>query len=62
MECKKMTVYDAMREIRKIKDAIDTLDRYNSGEIGNIANQHIIEMRQVLEHYMDMIVKLKIAE
>lgn len=57
-----MTVNDAMREIRKIKDAIDTLDRYNSGEMHNIAKQHIIEIRQMLEHYMDMIAELKIAD
>ena len=57
-----MTVNDAMREIRKIKDAIDTLDRYNSGEVHNIAKQHIVEIRQMLEHYMDMIAELKIAD
>lgn len=57
-----MTVNDAMREIRKIKDAIDTLERYNSGEMGNIAKQHIVEIRQMLEHYMDMIAELKINE
>ncbi len=57
-----MTVNDAMREIRKIKDAIDTLDRYNSGEMGNIAKQHIVEIRQILEHYMDLIAELKIAD
>ena len=57
-----MTVSDAMREIRKIEDAIDTLDRYNNGKIGSIAKQHIDEIRQMLEHYMDMIAELKIAE
>mgnify|MGYP003306800073 CR=1 FL=1 len=57
-----MTVNDAMREFRKTKDAIDTLDRYSNGEIPNIAEQHIDEIREVLEHYMDIIAKLKIAE
>lgn len=57
-----MTVNDAMREFRKTKDAIDTLDRYNNGEMPNIAGQHVDEIREVLEHYMDMIAKLKIAE
>ena len=57
-----MTVNDAMREISKIKDAIDTLDRYNSGEMGSIVGQHIDEIRQMLERYMDMIADLKIAE
>lgn len=57
-----MTVNDAMHEIRKIKDAIDTLDRYNRGEMGNIAEQHIVEIRQILEHYMDMIAELKMAD
>lgn len=57
-----MTVNDAMCEIRNIKDAIDTLDRYNSGEMDNIAKQHIVEIRQMLEHYMDMITELKITD
>ena len=57
-----MTVNDAMREIRNTKDAIDTLDRYNSGEMDNIAKQHIVEIRQMLEHYMDMVAELKIAD
>ena len=35
-----MNVNDAMREFRKAKDAIDTLDRYNNGEMPNIAEQH----------------------
>lgn len=57
-----MTVNDAMREIRKTKDAIDTLERYSNGEMQKIAKQHVVEIRQVLEHYMDMIAKLKIVE
>ena len=57
-----MTVNDAMREFRKVKDAIDTLDRYSNGEMPNIAEQHVDEIREALEHYMDMIAKLKIAE
>ena len=61
-EDKSMTVNDAMREFRKTKDAIDTLDRYINGEMPNIAGQHVDEIREVLEHYMDMIAKLKIAE
>ena len=55
-----MTVNDAMRELRKTKDAIDTLDRYSNGDMPNIARQHVDEIREVLEHYMDMIAKLKI--
>lgn len=55
-----MTVSDAMRELRKTKDAIDTLDRYSNGDMSNIAGQHVDEIREVLEHYMDMIAKLKI--
>ena len=57
-----MTVNDAMREFRKTKDAIDTLDRYSNGEMPNIAGQHVDEIREVLEHYMDMIARLKIVE
>ena len=57
-----MTVNDAMREFRKAKDAIDTLYRYSNGEMSNIAGQHVDEIREMLEHYMDMIVKLKIAD
>ena len=57
-----MTVNNAMREFRKTKDAIDILDRYSNGEMPNIAGQHIDEIREVLEHYLDMIAKLKIAE
>lgn len=57
-----MTVNNAMREFRKAKDAIDILDRYSNGEMPNIAEQHVDEIREVLEHYMDMIAKLKIAE
>ena len=57
-----MTVYNAMREFRKVEDAIDTLNRYNNGEISNIAEQHVDEIREMLEHYLDMIAKLKIAE
>ena len=57
-----MNVNDAMREFRKAKEAIDTLDRYSNGEMPNIAEQHLDEIREVLEHYMDMIAKLKIAE
>lgn len=57
-----MTVNEAMSELQKTKDAIDTLDRYINGEMPNIAGQHVDEIREVLEHYMVMIVKLKIAE
>ena len=57
-----MTVNDAMREFRKATDAIDTLDLYSRGEMPNIAEQHVDEIREMLEHYMDMIAKLKIAE
>lgn len=57
-----MTVNDVMREFRKIKNAIDTLDRYSNGEMPNIAEQHIDEIREVLEHYMDVIGRLKLAE
>lgn len=57
-----MTVNDAMREFRKTKDAIDTLDRYINGEMPSIAEQHVDEIRELLEHYMDMIARLKIAE
>lgn len=56
-----MTVRDCMREIRKVEDAIDTLNRYENGVMPNIAKQHIDEIREVLEHYMDVIAKIKIA-
>jgi len=46
-----MTVNDAMRELRKIEDAIDTLVRYGNGTMPSIA-----------ERYMDKITELKIAE
>lgn len=57
-----MTVNDAMREFRKAKDAIGTLDRYINCEIKSIPEQYVDEIKEVLEHYMDMIAKLKIAE
>lgn len=57
-----MTVNDAIREIRKVKDAIDTLNRYSNGEMSNIAKQHVDEIREVLENYMVMIAELKIVE
>lgn len=57
-----MTVNDALRELRKIKDAIDILNRYSNGEMSNIAKQHVDEIRELLDHYMDKIVELKIAE
>lgn len=57
-----MTVNDAMQEILRAKDAIDTLDRYSDGIMQKIAGQHVDEIRKLLEHYMDMIEKLKIAE
>ena len=57
-----MTVNDAMREIRKTKGAIETLNRYSKGEMPNIVKQDVDEIKEVLEHYMDMIAKLKIAE
>ena len=57
-----MTVNDAMRELQKAKDAIDTLDRYNNFEMSSIAGQHVDEIREMLGKYMDMIAKLKIAE
>ena len=57
-----MTVNDAMHELQKTKDAIDTLDRYSNGEMPNIAAQHVDEIRKALEHYMDRIAKLKISE
>lgn len=56
-----MTVRDCMREIRRAEDAIDTLNRYENGIMPNIAKQHIDEIREVLEHYMDVIAKMKIA-
>ena len=56
-----MTVRDCMREIRKAKDAIDTLNKYEEGVMPNIAKQHIDEIKEVLEHYMDVIAKMKIA-
>ncbi len=57
-----MTVNDAMREFQKARDAIDTLDRYINCEIKNIPEQHIDEIKEVLEHYMDVIGRLKLAE
>lgn len=56
-----MTVRDCMREIRKVEDAIDTLNRYDNGEMQNMTKQPIDEIREVLEHYMDVIAKMKIA-
>ena len=57
-----MTVNDAMQEILRAKDAIDTLNRYSNGLMQNIAGQHVDKIRELLEHYMDMIAKLKIVE
>lgn len=56
-----MTVSDCMREIRMIKDAMDTLDRYASGDLPNIADQHITEIREMLGHYMDMVEQRRVA-
>ena len=56
-----MTVRDCIEEIRRVEDAIDTLNRYDNGQMQNIAKQHINEIREVLEHYMDVIAKMKIA-
>lgn len=56
-----MTVRDCMREIQKVEDAIETLDRYDNGEMQNITKQYIDEIREMLEHYMDVIAKMKIV-
>ena len=58
---RKMTVRDCMREIRRVEDAIDTLNKYSDGKIQNIGKQHIDEIREMLEHYMDVIAKMNIA-
>lgn len=50
-----MNVNDCMREIRKATDAIDTLDRYLSGEMGAIAEQHITPIKEILYKYIDLI-------
>lgn len=56
-----MTVRDCMVEIRKIEDAIDTLNKYERGVMPCIAKQHIDAMREVLEHYMDAISEKEIV-
>ena len=50
-----MTVHDCIKEIRKANDAIDTLQKYKSGEMKGIANQHIAEIELVIKKYIDMI-------
>ena len=50
-----MTVHDCMREIRKATDAIDTIDKYVSGEMRGIAEQDVIAIREMLCEYIDMI-------
>lgn len=50
-----MKVKDCMKEIRKAKDALDTLDRYARGEMCGIANQHIEEIKDVIGHYIELI-------
>ena len=56
-----MTVRDCMVEIRKIEDAIDTLNKYERGVMPCIAKQHIDAMREVLENYMDAISEKEIV-
>ena len=50
-----MNVHDCIREIRKATDAIDTLDRYLSGEMPGIAEQFVKDIREMLCEYIDMI-------
>lgn len=45
---------DSEKEIRMAKDAIDTLDKYKNGEMKGIANQHIDEIKRVIEKYIDI--------
>lgn len=57
-----MTVGSVMREVRKIKEAKDTIDRYNNGEISNILKTYTDEIYMLLENYEDILLKLKIAD
>lgn len=57
----KMTVGACIQEIRKIKDAIDTLEKYSEGAIPNIAEQHVAEIEELLESYIDIITEMKVV-
>ena len=56
-----MTVGSVMREVRKIKEAKDTINRYNSGEIISLLKD-TDEIYMLLENYEDILLKLKIAD
>lgn len=57
-----MTVGSVMREIRKIKEAKDTIGRYNTGEICSIIKTYTDEIYMLLENYEDLLMKLKITD
>ena len=50
-----MTVNDCLSKIRKATDEIDTLDRYLNGELSGLAKQYVLEIRDMLCEYIDMI-------
>ena len=57
-----MTVGSVMRELRKIKDAKDTIDQYNAGNLTTIIKSYADEIYEMLENYEDLLLKLKIAD
>lgn len=57
-----MTVGSVMREVRKIKEAKDTINRYNTGEISSILKNYTDEIYILLENYEDILLKLKITD
>ena len=55
-----MTVQDCMREIRMANDAISILNKYAGGEMNGIADQHITEIKDVIEKYIDLIAEKEV--
>ena len=55
-----MTVRDCMRKIARIKDAESILHDYEHGTMSGIAKQHLDEIRELLDQYMDFLTEMKI--
>ena len=56
-----MTVRECVVEIRKVEDVLNTLNKYDDGVMQKLSRQNIDAIREVLEHYLDAIAKMKIA-
>ena len=56
-----MTVKDCTQEILNAEDAIDILDRYNSGELPDMTTRHVEKIRLLLNHYMETIYNMSVV-